>query len=51
MKVMLDTNVLVSALVFGGKTRILLENLILSEHELYVSQYYASINLFSCNDV
>lgn len=39
MKIMLDTNVLISALVFGGKTRILLENLVLSEHEIFVSEY------------
>lgn len=39
MKVMLDTNVLISALVFGGKTKLLLENLILSDYEIFVSQY------------
>ena len=39
MKIMLDTNVLISALVFGGKTKLLLENLILTEHELFVSKY------------
>ena len=39
MKVMLDTNVLISALVFGGKTRVLLEHLILSEYEIFVSEY------------
>ena len=39
MKVMLDTNVLISALVFGGKTKLLLENLILSDQEIFVSQY------------
>lgn len=39
MKVMLDTNVLISALVFGGKTRKLLEHLVLSETEIFVSEY------------
>ncbi len=39
MKIMLDTNVLISALVFGGKTKHLLENLVLSEHEIFVSEY------------
>lgn len=36
---MLDTNVLISALVFCGKPKLLLEKLFLSEHELYVSEY------------
>ena len=39
MKVMLDTNVLISALVFGGKTRALLEKLVLSDNEILVSEY------------
>lgn len=39
MKIMLDTNVLISALVFGGRTKYLLENLVLSEHEIFVSEY------------
>ncbi|MBR4825875.1 MAG: putative toxin-antitoxin system toxin component, PIN family [Spirochaetaceae bacterium] len=39
---MLDTNVLISALVFGGKTKLLLENLILSDHEIFVSDYVCS---------
>ena len=39
MKIMLDTNVLISALVFEGKTRLLLENLILSDNEILVSEY------------
>ena len=42
MKIMLDTNVLISALVFGGKTKLLLENLILSDHEIFVSDYVCS---------
>lgn len=39
MKIMLDTNVLISALVFGGRTGILLNMLFESDHELYVSEY------------
>lgn len=39
MKIMLDTNVLISALIFGGKTGKLMEMLFDSEHELYVSEY------------
>ncbi len=39
MKTMLDTNVLISALVFGGRTGRLLNMLFESEHELYVSEY------------
>lgn len=39
MKIMLDTNVLISALVFGGQAGKLLGLLFDSEHELYVSQY------------
>ena len=39
MKIMLDTNVLISALVFGGKTGRLLNMLFGLEHELYVSEY------------
>lgn len=39
MKIMLDTNVLISALVFGGKTGQLLGMLFESEHVLYVSDY------------
>lgn len=42
MKIMLDTNVLISALVFGGKTKLLLENLILSDNEIFVSDYVCS---------
>ena len=39
MKTMLDTNVLISALVFGGRTGRLLNMLFESDHELYVSEY------------
>ena len=39
MKIMLDTNVLISAFVFGGNAGKLLHKLIISEHELYVSDY------------
>ncbi|MEE1341622.1 MAG: putative toxin-antitoxin system toxin component, PIN family [Lachnospiraceae bacterium] len=39
MKIMLDTNVLISALIFGGKAGKLLNMLFESEHKLYVSDY------------
>lgn len=39
MKIMLDTNVLISALIFGGRTGRLLNMLFESEYELYVSEY------------
>ena len=39
MKIMLDTNVLISAMIFGGKAGRLLSMLFDSEHELYVSEY------------
>ena len=39
MKIMLDTNVLISALIFGGQAGRLLSQLFLSEHELLVSEY------------
>lgn len=39
MKIMLDTNVLISALVFGGKARTILLRLIASNHEIYISDY------------
>ena len=39
MKIMLDTNVLISAFVFGGRAGRLLGKLFESEHELYVSNY------------
>ncbi|MCC8082120.1 MAG: putative toxin-antitoxin system toxin component, PIN family [Lachnospiraceae bacterium] len=39
MKILLDTNVLISAFVFAGKTGALLSELIGSDHRLYVSEY------------
>lgn len=39
MKIMLDTNVLISAFVFGSKAGALLNRLFESEHILYVSEY------------
>lgn len=39
MKIMLDTNVLISAFIFGGSAGKLLQRLIVSEHELYISDY------------
>lgn len=39
MKIMLDTNVLISAFVFGGRAGKLLHRLLESEHVLYVSDY------------
>ena len=39
MKILLDTNVLISAMIFGGKAGQLLSMLFDSEHELYVSEY------------
>lgn len=39
MKIMLDTNVLVSGLAFGRKVQLLLDKLVYEEHELYVSEY------------
>ena len=39
MRIMLDTNVLISALVFGGNTKLLLEKLFFSEHVILVSEY------------
>ena len=39
MKIMLDTNVLISAFIFGGKTGELFNLLFDSEHELYVYKY------------
>lgn len=39
MRIMLDTNVLLSALIFGGKTGKLLDKLMQSEHELLVTDY------------
>ena len=39
MKIMLDTNVLISAFIFGGKAGRLLNILLQSDHELYISEY------------
>lgn len=39
MKVMLDTNVLISAFVFGGKVRKALEILFGTDCEIYISEY------------
>lgn len=39
MKVMLDTNVLISALIFGGVPRQLIGKLLLMGHDVYVSEY------------
>ena len=39
MKILLDTNVLVSAFFFGGKAEQLLEKLFDSDFELLVSDY------------
>lgn len=36
---MLDTNILISALVFGGKAQMMIERLLLSENEVWVSEY------------
>lgn len=39
MKIMLDTNVLISALIFGGTPRQLIGKLLLIGHEIYISDY------------
>ena len=39
MKILLDTNVLISAFIFGGQAGRLLNMLFESEHKLYVSDY------------
>lgn len=39
MKILLDTNVLISAFVFGGTSGKLLDELLISEHTLYISDY------------
>ena len=39
MRILIDTNVLISAFVFGGKAGKLLELLFDSNHELLVSEY------------
>lgn len=48
MKIMLDTNVLISAFVFGGKAGKLMMQLIDSEHELYVSELRTISGTFAC---
>ncbi len=39
MKIMLDTNVIISALIFGGRTRRLLSVLLNSKHKIFISEY------------
>jgi len=39
MKILVDTNVIISAIVFGGQPALLLDKLFKYEHELYVSTY------------
>ena len=39
MKIMLDTNILISAFVFGGKVRNVLKILFDTDCELYISEY------------
>lgn len=39
MKIMLDTNILISAFVFRGRVRKILDILFESDCELYVSEY------------
>lgn len=39
MKVILDTNVLISAIVFGGKARSVLLALMSTDNKIYVSEY------------
>ncbi len=39
MKIMLDTNILISALIFGGKARSVLIELFGTNHRIYVSAY------------
>lgn len=39
MKIMLDTNVLISAFVFGGKVREVLATLFETDCDIYVSEY------------
>lgn len=39
MKILVDTNVIISAIVFGGKPRVLLLDLIEKGHSLIVSDY------------
>lgn len=39
MKIMLDTNVLISALIFGGTPKQLIGKLLLMGHDIYISNY------------
>lgn len=39
MRIMVDTNILISALVFGGKVRHILHLLFNLKHDIYVSEY------------
>ena len=39
MNIMLDTNVIISAIVFGGQAGLLLHKLLKSEHQIYISSY------------
>lgn len=39
MRIMVDTNILISALVFGGKVRHILHLLLNLKHNIYVSEY------------
>lgn len=42
MKILVDTNVLISAFVFGGKTQHLVIRLLKSTHKLLISEYVQS---------
>ncbi len=42
MKILVDTNVLISAFVFGGKTQHLVIRLLKSSHKLLISEYVQS---------
>lgn len=39
MRILIDTNILISAFVFGGKTRRILESLFYNKHEILVPKY------------
>ncbi len=39
MKIMLDTNILISALVFGGMPKQVISKLLLNGHDLFISDY------------
>lgn len=42
MKILIDTNVLISALVFRGRINTVIKELLESEHELFISTYILS---------